>query len=339
MTLQPLVSIPFLVLFAILWVGLIWWGFFRSRQRRVTPVSPAASLIGRTLFGAILVTILLGPSVPSHEEELTTNVEIFLAVDRTGSMAAEDWEDDQPRLEGVRRDVRDLVRATGGARYSIVTWDSTARIELPVTTDSSAVTSFADSLHQEISEFSSGSSLNRPVAVLLDTLQDAASSRPQNFRFLIVISDGENTDPDVTGLDAEWASVGSLIDGGAVVGYGTPEGGPMRVFVTGTGPQDEYMEDPDHPGTRAISIMDEAALADLAGQLGLPLLVNPTEAQIEDLGEQLMRDAEEIPDDRNLRQGYRYVVWPFALAATLLLAAEAWVVTGRIVQLRRTHAL
>src|SRR5699024_2234267 len=46
-----------------------------------------------------LLAIALGPAVPSTTTTVATNVEVFFVVDRTGSMAAEDYDGDQPRLE------------------------------------------------------------------------------------------------------------------------------------------------------------------------------------------------------------------------------------------------
>ncbi len=338
MTWHPLISVGGVFLFALLWFALVVAGYLRRRPSSF-PTRPGLTAARRALMGILLVVILAGPSVSDGETEVVSNVEVFLALDRTGSMAAEDWEDEAPRLEGVRRDMLNLLTQTAGSRYSVITWDSSARIELPVTTDSSAVAGLAQTLHQEISEFSAGSSLNRPLDVLLDTLRDSAESRPQNQRYLVLFSDGENTDPQTTGLAQEWVEVAGLIDGGAVIGYGTAEGGPMKVFVTGSGAQEEYMEDPDNPGAPAISKMDEDTLRDLGGILGVPVLINPPEEEVSDLGEELMATSTAMAQQRGTDRTYKYLIWPFALAFSGLLVWEMILASRYLVYMRRTHAL
>ncbi len=343
MSWHPLIGVGGVGIFAVLWFSLVAVGYRRGTSSLALATggqaTPVLTTLRRLLMGTALVAILLGPAVPGEDIEVSSNVEIFLAVDRTGSMAAEDWEDGQPRLNGVSRDMQELVKATPGARYSVVTWDSTVRIELPVTTDSSAVTSLAAALHQEISEFSAGSSLNRPVGVLLDTLQDSALSRPENQRYLVIFSDGEDTDSNDQGLEEAWKEVAQLVDGGAVLGYGTAEGGPMRVFITGSGPQDDYMEDPDEPGTLAVSRLDEPALAELASVLGLPLKINPHPDQIAEIGSSIMEGATSLAEERGMEKSYQYIIWPVALIFAALLTWEGVSVARYLIYLRRTHAL
>ena len=81
-----------------------------------------------------------------------SNVEIYLVVDRTGSMAAEDYDGTSPRLDGVRSDIAAIRDAFPDARYSIIALDSTGARELPLTSDVDAVDSWVGSLHQEITD-------------------------------------------------------------------------------------------------------------------------------------------------------------------------------------------
>lgn len=338
---MPLVSWGFLAFFAIVWLTLSITAFVhgpaaavRSKGRRVVP------LVRRLLLGALLAGMLAGPALPLEDKELSTNVEIFLVVDRTGSMGAEDWGDNQPRFDGVRQDIEALLTATAGSRYSVITWDSAARVELPITTDASAVASFAELLHQEVSDYSGGSSMNRPVSVLLAELESAATERPENARFVVVFTDGESTDEGDPDVDAAlWGPVSELADGGAVFGYGTGEGGPMLEYAPATGMTGEYIPDPDSPGQPALSHIDEQALAELAEVLDVPLLINPTVPEVDDIGTQIVEDAEQIDDGRRIQSGYRYYVWPFAIAAALLVIWELAALTAAATQLRRTNAI
>lgn len=342
MTLIPLASPGLIAAFAVLWMALCIWGLYGRRdggRARISRPIPWVRLVRRLLIGVVLTLALLGPSIPAGEVRVTTNVEVYFAIDRTGSMAAEDWTDGKPRLDGVRRDVEALVDATSGSRYAVLTWDSTARLELPVTTDSSAVIALTEALHQEVSEFSAGSSINRPLASLQQLLVSAKESRPENSRYLIVLSDGESTDPNDPGVSADWQSLAELIDGGSVIGYGTDEGGPMRIYRSGQGVTDEYMADPEDPEARAISRLDRANLQGVADDLGVELLVNPSVDQVQAVGQQIMAHAKAIDDGREMQRRTRYLLWPLGIAGAGLLIWELAGFTALVGRMRRSRAI
>lgn len=356
MTLRPFVPTPTLILLAIVLAALCVAGYvLATRGNRTIPggrEKPALTWIRRLLISALMVFALAGPAVQAEDIEVTSNIEIVLAVDRTGSMGAEDLEDGRTRIDAVKDDILALLDATAGSRYAIVTWDSTTRVELPFTTDSSAARSFADVLHQEITEFSKGSSSTRPVSTLRDLLTSAEEQRPENIRYLIVMSDGESTDAAVASAhEAPWSDLAPLIDGGAVIGYGTEAGGPMKMFVPGqglSGATEEYMTDPSAPAggptnedgeSLAISRIDTNSLRDMADQLGVELLVNPSQGQVDGLGADLMERAEALPDRTGLRHQYRYVVWVPAVAMALLLIWEVARDAMELSRMRRTGAI
>lgn len=337
MIFQPFLPLPQIVIIGLLWAGILIWGYLRSTRR--SRRSRVLALVRRGALGLTLCVALAGPAIVSTQVEETSNVEIVIAVDRTGSMGAEDWEGSQPRLEGVKRGLEALLDSTPGARYAIITWDSTARVELPLTTDSSAVDSFIHLLHQEISEFSAGSSLNRAQGAIDDYLRTGAEVRPENVRYLVVISDGESTDPNDTGVSVLWEQTAPFIDGGAVLGYGTETGGPMKRYAVGAEETEDYIPDPNDPSVPAVSHLDRANLEQLGEELGLETLINPSVTQVEDLGRNLMEGAEKIEDGRELHDSYRYVLWPLGAVAAVLLTWELGSATWQLLRLRRTHAI
>lgn len=344
MTWQPLFAVPAIALIWLLWLALSWLSVRPSNPGSGFPKRKRIRLTRRVLLGTVLAIAMLGPAYPAQEKQVSSNVEILLVIDRTGSMTAEDWEGQQPRLEGVKRDVGLIVDATPGARYSVVTWDSFGRLELPVTTDSSAVVSLADILHQEVSEFSSGSSLNRPLPTVEEALTNAKENRTENVRFLVVFSDGENTDETDPGVAESWRAITHLIDGGAVIGYGTEEGAPMKVYRAGEGQLAEYMLDPDsaeEPGSSQLALarIDPVNLARLAEMLKVPLLLNPDASQVVSMSEGLMEGAAVIADGRETVATYRYAIWPLGMVGAALVIWELLDFTASIIGLRRSSAI
>ena len=106
-------------------------------------------------------------------------------------MNAEDYDGKKPRLEGVRADIRQIVSRIPNARYSIVSFNSGATRELPITTDAAAVESWVQTVKPEQSSYSNGSSVYRPVEVLKRELKRSRSSHPRSVQLVYVFSDGE----------------------------------------------------------------------------------------------------------------------------------------------------
>ncbi|MDO4243958.1 MAG: VWA domain-containing protein [Actinomyces sp.] len=287
----------------------------------------------RTALCCVLVLLLAGPSLPTHEKVAVSNIEIFLVVDRTGSMAAEDWAGGPQaggiRLDGVKQDLTAIKDAYPTASFSIIALDSSAARELPLTTDLSAVSSWIDSLSQEVTARSSGSSLERALPLLTTTLDSAARTTPENARLVYILSDGEATDDgagaaEASGAGLSWTALEPLVDGGAVLGYGTPEGGRMREFTgSGQSADQPYIQDPT-TDQDAVSVPDTALLESVAQDLGVTYLQRtggPDDAPSSDFTDQ---DVDAVlSDGRQRRRARQYLTWPLGLAGAGLLLWEA----------------
>lgn len=301
--------------------------FKGPRSRRVAWVRRSGMIV-------LLAVVGMNPSqVSTGSQALTSNAELYFVVDRTGSMAAEDYQGDQARLEGVAADIREIVEAMPGARYSIVAFDSQTTRQLPLTTDARAVISWADTVTQEITGYSAGSSLSRPVDQLLATLSSSAENNPGNVRLMFLFSDGEETESS-GGVDSEnaYAALAPYLDGGAVFGYGTAEGGPMRSYdgtdSTGFRNDGDFIIDPqtDEP---AISRLDEPALRNIAAELGLEYQHRFQPGGLAELVTGI--DLDEIAEDgRMTERRYTDWYWPAAFVLGLLLAWEAWFLMRQI---------
>lgn len=318
LTLQPLV--PWWLLAAASAVLL-----FATIQPLVRASSRAekVSWVRRTVAVAVLALIGTGPSLATETlDNSAAAVDVFFVVDRTGSMAAEDWGADgtQPRLEGVRGDIVALTEAIPGGRYSIISFDSQATRQLPLTWDPNAVLSWTETFHQEITRFSEGSLTDRPLDELAAALEGSAEEEPAHMRVVFFMSDGEQT---AEGEPRSFAELAELVDDGAVLGYGTAEGGRMRTYEPGE-TNTTYIQDP--AGGDAISRIDEEILRDLADELGVEY--RHRQESVATLARDLDPD-EVTADGRRAVTTHRIVVWPLALLLAGLLAWEAWVFAAR----------
>ncbi|MBD8080336.1 vWA domain-containing protein [Cellulosimicrobium arenosum] len=353
MTLQPLLPWWALVLLVVpLLAFTVWQSVVAGRpgpDGAPRPGAPRAAWLRRTGAVVLLAVIGIGPSVVSTTtDDTVTNVDMFFVVDRTGSMGAEDYGTggDQQRLDGVRSDIVGLTEDIPGARYSIISFDSQASRQLPLTTDAHAIESWAQTVHQEITLYSQGSLTDRPLDELTAALTGAAEQNPGNTRLVFFLSDGEQT---ADGEPRSFADVAPLVDGGAVLGYGTEDGGRMKEYDPDVDPADaQYIVDPSQTGADgvapdALSMIDEDTLTELADQLGVPYVHRTEPADTAALVEGV--DPEQVAaDGRREITTYRPVVWPLALALAVLLGVEAWfwarsasrpVVTTRRPEVRR----
>lgn len=315
------------VLFGV--VGVALWRARREQDGRTV------AWVRRGLMVAMVLAIGATPAVVAQSTEVVTNVELYIVVDRTGSMAAEDYNGSEPRLEGVKADVVALTEAFPGARYSIISFDSQASRQLPLTSDGRAVEAWADTLRQEQTWYSAGSAIDRPLEVLRTALESAAETNPQDVRLVYFLSDGENTDGDDSSVDASpdgYTELAQYVDGGAVLGYGTAAGGRMREWTGVEDPNRPHIQDP--AGGDAVSHIDEDNLKALARNLGVEYVHRDAPGALTSLADGV--DVENITaDGRREVNVYRDVYWPFVWALVALLAWEAWDQAGRLRALGR----
>ncbi|MCM3778523.1 vWA domain-containing protein [Microbacterium hydrocarbonoxydans] len=230
----------------------------------------------RLVMLVALFTMLLRPGIPGGATQtLATDTDIVLVVDTTASIVAEDWADGQPRLDGVRADVQSIVDEYPGARFALITFDASADLRLPLTTDTTALISSLDVLRPEVTSQSRGSSIGIANQLLADTLANAAESQPDRSRMVFYFGDGEQT---ASSTPEPFDGSEQYTDAGAVLGYGTAEGGPMRLTTGGVdGASGEYIQ---YEGANAVSTIDERNLETIAGQLGVEYQHRAADAEI-----------------------------------------------------------
>ena len=344
MIFRPVFHLALLGIIAVLGALFVFLSAKRATRRHVMDV------LRRFLIVVTVIIMGAGPSIHGEAQEVTSTLEVYFVIDRTGSMAAEDWDGNKPRIDGVRNDVAIMMNILTGSRFSIMSWDSKVHTDLPLTSDASAVVAYMDSFDRELSSSSQGSSLNRPAQDLAKLLKKNKERHPQNVRALFVFSDGETSNQNhwssaPAGEASDWDAVKEYIDGGLILGYGTEEGGPMKVLRLGdsgsqSGGEPEYIHDSSQPGDPiAISKIDEAALADVASRVGIDYVHSPDKSAIESHARSMFDKASTLAESRNLKDTYRYIIWPFALLLGGLLAWEGATLALRAQQLRNSHAI
>jgi Ca-activated chloride channel family protein len=282
--------------------------------------------LSRLVMVLLLVVVALRPTLPAATlpPAASGDVDVYFVVDTTSSMAAEDWGDGEPRLTGVRDDVLTIAETLLGARVSLVTFDAVTVHRVPLTTDVSALAQATRALEQEITTYSAGSSIDEPVEYLTEILTEDAAENPDRTRIVYYLGDGEQTSGTQPGSFAELATV---VDGGAVLGYGTENGGPMKQYTgydDGTDPG--YIQDYS-TGSDAISRIDERALGTIAEQLGVPYLHRDADTSVAAATEDVRVGDVERPSEVPATPGEFYWIAAIPLAA-LAIVDLAWLLAA-----------
>lgn len=262
MTVVPVVAWPVLLVLAVAGVAAVWW----NPATRSTAGESRATHWRLTAAVVLLAVAALRPGVPGDEVDArAANLNVYFVVDTTSSIIAEDWGNERPRVSGVRADIDAIAEALPGARYSVVTFDQTSRVRLPLTTDTTALASAVDTLLPEPTEYSRGSSVTEANDRLRGLLERSDQRQPERGRVVFYLGDGEQT---AQGDPAPFTIPAGLVNGGAVLGYGTEQGGRMKSTRARYGSSSDYIKDPA-TGEDARSMIDEGRLRSLAQQLGV----------------------------------------------------------------------
>ncbi|MEO8827853.1 vWA domain-containing protein [Lapillicoccus sp.] len=257
----PVAPWPILFLLAGLAAALIWWPAGR-RERTET-----GGARGRR--SAVVLLLLLAatrPALPGTDVRVdASSVDVYFVVDTTTSSMARDYAGSEPRLAGMRTDLKGVAAQLPGARFTVLSFDLDTTTRLPLTSDATALYAAADTLRPETSRWSRGSSVTVARTDLVAALQRGQATHPDRARLVFYLGDGEQT---AETEPQPFEIPGGLVNGGAVLGYGTAAGGPMA--TTGNLSEGDVV-DPS-TGKPAISTIDEKQLAQIADQLGVPYL-------------------------------------------------------------------
>lgn len=336
MTLQPIlpwwVMVPLIAAAGLFLV----WRLVKAARERPAGSSQLREWLFRSALVLLLLAAALRPGVPGGSSQAAAaDVNVFFVVDTSSSIAAEDYGDGAPRLDGVRQDIMAIADELAGARFSLLTFDSNAIVRMPLTTDTTALDTSVSVLQPQVTAFSKGSSVTAAGTLLAERLRAARDSHPERPRLVYYLGDGEQTSakaPAAIRLD------GGLVDGGAVLGYGTADGGRMKENTGQDSGQDAgagYIQDRSSgTGKDALSVIDEGRLQGIAGQLGVPYVhrsagdpVAPM-MQAADPG-----DFERVPADGGVA-GRTELYWLLAAGVFLLALREAFLVLRQWRQLR-----
>ncbi|MBM7793447.1 vWA domain-containing protein [Paenarthrobacter ilicis] len=262
MTFMPVVPWP--VLAVLMVVVAVFTGWLIARPGGDRSHRPVRATVLRGAAVVVLLLALLRPGFPGgNAARATTDLDVFFVVDTSTSMAAEDYRGNGTRLSGVKEDVMAIAKELAGAKFSLITFDSQASVRMPLTRDSSALQTAMTTLEPQRARYATGSSVTAAAKLMKERLQAAQDQHAGRPALVFYAGDGEAT----SSAQPEPLSADNVA-GGAVLGYGTSQGGRMK---ESSDKDAKYVQDrtSGNPAD-AVSIIDESRLHTIADQLHLP---------------------------------------------------------------------
>jgi Ca-activated chloride channel homolog len=279
MTFQPIVSVAMLVGIAAILVIVRMFALYRVLVRTGTGryLRVVLRWSGLTAAGLLLVLAAARPGLePSDnaaradnkpQSTRSVNANIFFVVDRSVDSRVEDYIDGKSRMSGIRDDMAALVDQYPHARFAMISFASKANMDWPLSDDVwslkprlAGMSPYTDVPDDAMFSVDAGAAKD----VLRDKLAQASRLYPDSKNLVFYFGEGAG------GSRAPQSSFdlpSGAVAGGAVLGYGTPAGGPIRqAFVNG---DLIFMGDPQSNGP-AISRIDDKTLKAIAADLNVP---------------------------------------------------------------------
>lgn len=194
------------------------------------------------------------------------NLEVLFVIDNTISMNAEDYNGKSKRLDGVKKDCSEIVETLVGAKYSIISFNNSAKLLMPFSRDTTMAKETIEIIEPIEELYAKGSSLNTSLEMLENVLKKSYEKSRASKRIVFFVSDGEITNDEKL---ESFSKVKKYIDEGAVLGYGTVKGGNMREYDKYTEQEDYIYDDTKDFNTKAVSKIDENNLKQLASDMGI----------------------------------------------------------------------
>lgn len=234
--------------------------------------------------------------------------DVFIALDISNSMSVTDLA--PSRLERAKKFARKLVDKLQGERVGIIVFAGNAYIHMPLTIDYSAASLFIDSANP-------GQILTQGTAIE-SAISVAELSFEQNndqYKALIIISDGENHEPTAVSRAKEALNNGLLV---FTVGAGTEQGGYIPIAFGG---YSDYKR--DQSGELVRSKLNEDMLKQVAEAGGGSYynIISGEESVLNAL-EQSIGELEKQDFEQRMFDEYESYFWIFLIPGILLLIAD-----------------
>lgn len=232
-------------------------------------------------------------------------VDVMIALDVSKSMLAEDVKPN--RLERAKQLITKLMDQMENDRVGLILFAGRAYIQMPLTTDHGAARMYVQSA-QPNAVPSQGTVIGQALKISIS----AFNSKERKFKSIVLISDGEDHDPEALQMTESLAKNGIMLN---TVGIGSPEGVPLIDRTTNQIRKDQQ-------GDAIITKLNEPELQQLANATkGIYLRLDDPDDAVARIKAQLNTIEQQSIGDEAFINYISYFQW-FLAAAFLLLIIE-----------------
>lgn len=278
MTFQPIVPVAVLITIAVVLIGIRMAALYRVLVRTGTGRYMRVVLRwgALTAAGLLLVLAAARPGLPHGDPHgmatnraapSSANANVFFVVDRSVDGRVEDYTEAKSRMSGIRSDIAALIDQYPHARFAVISFSSKAGMDWPLSDDMWSLKPLIKGL-STYTEVPRDAMFSVNVGAANDLLHTKLAEASKQYRdsknlvFYFGEGAGGSRAPQ-GGFDIPQGAIA----GGAVLGYGTADGGPIpEGFFNGN-----LVYEWDQQTNRAAnSSLNEDALKGIAGELGVP---------------------------------------------------------------------
>lgn len=203
---------------------------------------------------ALIILAAANPQIGTRLEEVKqSGIDIFIALDVSLSMSAEDIKPN--RLEKAKMQISNLIRKLRGNRIGLIIFSGQAYIQIPLTTDYSAANLFLSAV-----DFRSVPQPGTAIGPAIDLAVKSFDYNANTQKVIIIITDGEDHEGNI------FESVDKAVNKKIkifTIGLGSPEGVPMPIY-NNQGAVIGFKKDRD--GNIALTRLNEPILQEIAAK-------------------------------------------------------------------------
>jgi len=220
-------------------------------KQLISNFSSARFLIKAGLALLALAIIVIGAGNPQKTGKMENiqrkGVDVMFVLDVSKSMLARDIK--PSRLDKAKQLLLLLTEKLENDRIGLILFAGRSYLQMPLTSDHGAARMYIQDASPDAVP-----TQGTVIADALNMANSAFNSKERKYKSIVLVSDGEDHDPEALKTAKELAKNGVMIN---TVGIGSPDGSPIVDPATGEVKKDEQ-------GNTVISKLNEAELQQLA---------------------------------------------------------------------------
>jgi Ca-activated chloride channel family protein len=205
---------------------------------------------------ALLIISMARPQWGETKQSVAQKgVQVMVALDVSKSMLAQDLKPD--RLTRAKMEINELMNHLNGDEVGLTAFSGASFVLFPLTSDYNTARSFLDSANPGVVS-RPGTAIGEAIRTAMRGFDEARNSQ----KVIVVMTDGEDNQADVTAAAQEAAKAGVMV---YTIGFGSSAGDVIPEYDN-AGNQVGVKK--DKSGQTVVSTLNEQALRDIAAATG-----------------------------------------------------------------------